>query len=115
MTRGLDTATGSTDLAWNLVQLFFLTTVLAARPGSAADEAVTPGAEPDPVVVTLIATEPPRFALPDGSDPSTHLAVACAESGARARLMCPEDLPHGRCRAALRELARTAQGCRWAY
>ncbi len=121
--KRLDTATGATDLAWNLVQIFFLTTVLAANVTAQSDPAAAPGSGPtEPVAVgfageslTLDALEVRREGqIESGQAAFSSLRTACATS-TPARLSCPPDASHGDCRAALAELRHRAPGCRWSY
>lgn len=120
----LDTATGQSDLAWNVMLLFFLLCFLALRPPSLSAETSTEdGVEGRPVLVafetgafeSLVVKSSGRLDAPT-SDVGSWLAASCqVEAPPTVEVMCPDDATHAACRALLGQLLSTAPGCSYRY
>ncbi len=125
MTRfQLDTATGQSDLAWNVMLLFFLLTFLALRPPSlSAETSMENGAEGRPVLVafesatfeSLVVKSPGALDAPT-TDAATWLVASCqVPAPPTVEVMCPDDATHAACRALLGQLLSAAPGCSYRY
>lgn len=129
----LDTSTGNSDLAWLLVLLFFVTTVIALRPAALVSEvAADEGPEGQPIVVSFelpegsfgLPDEPAALALisPGGQDgPAAGAPVlgwlsrTCQAAPRTVQVRCPEEATHLWCRQRLGELLRDAPDCQYQY
>lgn len=133
----MDTSTGTSDLAWNLVMLFFITTFIALRPASGlvGDVAAEDGpAEGTPVVVAWpadavdrLAAEPVDLALLEVVEPGSlsrpaageraeaWLQAACVvEAPPTVLVRCPGDATHTQCQRLLKALLRQGP-CHFRY
>lgn len=116
----METATGQADLAWALVQLFFLMTFVAARPASGlVGPPSSEGAPADPIVISLdargaLTVTRSSSAPPPGLDLPAWLAEQCQQPRT-VSLRCPDDIAHRDCRAALGELMSAGPGCSFSY
>jgi hypothetical protein len=128
----MDLSTGMTDLCWNLVQIFFLTTLILARPRLGLVEAAGDG-DGEPVVVGLSRLGPPDTAddeLPvlavqargpltaptPGESVIDWLAEGCRAGGPiSVQLECPADSTHRACQALAVALIHAAPACRVQY
>lgn len=129
----LDTATGNSDLAWLLVLLFFITTVIALRPAALVGEvAADEGPQGQPVVVSFEVPEG-SFGVPD--EPAELLLVSPGESAppgegrgvldwlsttcegvpVTVQVRCPEEATHLWCRQRMGELMKGAPECLYQY
>ena len=126
----MDTATGSSDLAWLLVQLFFITTFVAIGPTAFVSElAAEEGPSGQPVVVGLEESEDVAaaplvliaagdLALPPMETPlRSWLTDACAARPGTltVQVRCPEEATHAWCRGALHGLLEAAPECVYQY
>ena len=125
----MDTATGSSDLAWLLVQLFFITTFVAIGPTAFVSElAAEEGPAGQPVVVGLEdrgGGAAPLVLIAAGDLPPPPmerslrgwLADACAaRPGAlTVQVRCPEEATHAWCRGELHGLLEAAPECVYQY
>lgn len=116
----MSTATGEADLAWSLVQLFFLTTFIATRPGAASPAAAAQGGEPSvAIVIRLDADGSMTIADPGGMTPPSHpvetwLPATCQKAH-RVVLTCPDEVSHRQCRDAIELLMSWGPGCSFSY
>ena len=129
----LDTATGNSDLAWLLVLLFFITTVIALRPAALVSEvAADEGPQGQPIVVSFEVPEG-SFGVPDESaelllvspgesrPPGEEagvlpwLAGTCEVSPMTVQVQCPEEATHLWCRQRMGELMKGAPACLYQY
>jgi hypothetical protein len=114
----LDSATGSIDLAWLLVILFFVTTVIAMRPEVAGVEPAT-SARGRAVVVSLDVTGEAK--LVDGGGRALAGSVAgwmpalCAGEAPAVELRCHDEMTHRDCKQAVGALVSSAPGCGFRY
>ena len=127
----LDTATGSTDLAWLLVQLFFITTFVAARNSAwVSDVAAAEGIHDDPIVVAFAEAtwnetpsgDPSLVLETTGEHPSPPadaslrdwLATTCSETTV-VEVHCPPHATHMGCQRHVQKLVQNAPDCRYRY
>ena len=116
----MSTATGEADLAWSLVQLFFLTTFIATRPGAESSAAAAPSGDPTVTISihldpdgTMTVEDPGEMAPP--SEPvETWLSTTCQQAHAVV-LTCPDEVPHRQCRDAIELLMSWGPGCTYSY
>ncbi len=119
-----DTAIASTDLAWLLVVLFFVTSVIALRPTSLTSEVASRGgAQGRPVVIELLVdggvdllSAGPLAKPPTEESVAAWLGAACdGDPALIVHVGCPDDATHGWCRARLGALMDDAPSCRFLY
>ncbi len=113
----MDTTTGQADLAWALVQLFFLMAFIAARPVSGlGGQPVADEGAGQPITVRLLVGGGLVLEGPDTGrgDVLGFLPEACAQNRAVV-LICADDTPHRQCRDALARLAVAGPGCTYSY
>lgn len=122
MTRlTLDASTGNTDLAWNLVLIFFLTTFIALRPATEGVRPADGGVQGTPLVLAAGAEGAGIEAVHVVAGAPTTLPVAdvlarhCTSRDQVASLRCPDERSHRSCRELLQDLARRAPTCTWQY
>jgi hypothetical protein len=114
----LDSATGSIDLAWLLVILFFITTVISLRPTTSG---VKP-ARPATGKAVVIGLSPRGEAtLIDGGDHalmgpiSGWLGPLCDSEPVAVELRCADEMNHRDCKAAVGGVVRQAPKCSYGY
>lgn len=118
----LDSHTGSNDLAWLLVLLFFVTTFVGVRKSALVGEvAADASGLSDPVILGF---ESERLVLKDrgtASPPAVGEAVTawlsrtCATEAVPTVIRCPGEATHQWCQEQLRDLLRDAPGCGYRY